>query len=72
MSRQRRTFTPAFKHEAASLVLDQGYSCPEAAQSLDVGETTLRRWVAQFQLERGGITPSESAQPHQRAVQPKP
>ena len=29
MSRQRRTFTPAFKRDAASLVLDQGHSCPE-------------------------------------------
>jgi len=56
MSRQRRTFTPQFKHEAASLVLDQGYSCPEAAKFLDVGETALRRWV-----ERGGITPTAKA-----------
>jgi transposase-like protein len=31
MSRQRRTFTPEFKREAASLVLDQGYSDIEAA-----------------------------------------
>ncbi len=61
MSRQRRTFTPAFKREAASLVLDQGYSCPEAAKSLDVGETALRRWVAQLQLERGGVTPTAKA-----------
>lgn len=39
MSRQRRTFIPTFKREAASLVLDQGYSCPETARSLDVGES---------------------------------
>ncbi|WWZ10610.1 transposase [Pseudomonas chlororaphis] len=26
MTKQRRTFTPEFKREAASLVLDQGYS----------------------------------------------
>ncbi len=61
MSRQRRTFTPEFKREAASLVLDQGYSCPEAAKSLDVGETALRRWVNQLQLERSGITPTAKA-----------
>nr|WP_258230417.1 transposase [Pseudomonas protegens] len=59
--RQRRTFTPAFKREAASLVLDQGYSCPEAARSLDVGESLLRRWVAQLQLEREGVTPTAKA-----------
>ncbi|OLO01002.1 hypothetical protein BS650_09740 [Aeromonas hydrophila] len=27
------------------MVLDQGYSVPEAGRSLDVGETVLRRWV---------------------------
>ncbi|WP_155951563.1 MULTISPECIES: IS3 family transposase [unclassified Pseudomonas] len=70
MSRQRRTFTPSFKREAASLVLDQGYSCPEAARSLDVGESLLRRWVAQLQLERGGVTPTAKAlTPEQQTIQ---
>ncbi|WP_017905443.1 transposase, partial [Pseudomonas asplenii] len=70
MSRQRRTFTPTFKREAASLVLDQGYSCPEAARSLDVGESLLRRWVAQLQLERGGVTPTAKAlTPEQQTIQ---
>lgn len=70
MSRQRRTFTPTFKREAASLVLDQSYSCPEAAKSLDVGESVLRRWVAQLQLERGGTTPAAKAlTPEQQTIQ---
>lgn len=30
MTKQRRSFTPEFKREAAALVLDQGYSCIEA------------------------------------------
>ncbi|MGY8809380.1 MAG: transposase, partial [Pseudomonadales bacterium] len=30
MTRKRRTFSPEFKQEAASLVLDQGYSIPQA------------------------------------------
>ena len=30
MSRQRRTFSTEFKHEAATLVLDQGYTVVEA------------------------------------------
>ena len=37
MTRLRRSFTAEFKLEAASLVLDQGYSVPEASRSLDVG-----------------------------------
>ncbi|CAK2895813.1 transposase [Vibrio crassostreae] len=39
---QRRTFSTEFKIDAASLVLDQGYSIPEAANSMGVGETALR------------------------------
>ncbi|RMR08456.1 hypothetical protein ALP93_200171 [Pseudomonas syringae pv. helianthi] len=48
MSRQRRTFTPEFKREAASLVLDQGCSHADAAQSLGLVESALRWWVNQL------------------------
>lgn len=61
MKKQRRSFPIEFKHEAACLVLDQGYSVPEASRSLDVGETALRRWVDQLKLERGGETPKSKA-----------
>lgn len=61
MAKQRRTFSTEFKHEAASLVLDQGYSFTEACKSLGVGETAIRRWVDQLQVERGGITPKAKA-----------
>ncbi len=47
MARKRRTFSPEFKQDAASLVLDQGYSYPQACTSLGVGESALRRWVHQ-------------------------
>ena len=70
MKRQRRSFSTEFKHEAARLVLDQGYSVPEACRSLDVGETALRRWVDQLKLERGGETPrSKALTPDQRRIQ---
>lgn len=32
MTRKRRTFTREFKLEAAALVLDEGYSVPEACR----------------------------------------
>ncbi|NOH25227.1 IS3 family transposase [Vibrio europaeus] len=68
--RQRRTFSSEFKMEAASLVLDQEYSIPEAARSMDVGETALRRWVEQLRLERGGSTPmSKALTPEQQKIQ---
>ncbi|WP_417535158.1 IS3 family transposase [Methylophaga sp.] len=61
MTKQRRSFTPEFKLEAASLVVDQNYSVPEACQALGVGESALRRWVKQLQAERGGHTPASKA-----------
>ncbi|SNX48996.1 Transposase [Vibrio thalassae] len=56
--RQRRTFSSEFKVDGASLVLDKGYSISEAARSLDIGDTALRRWVDQLKIERGGETPT--------------
>lgn len=68
--RQRRTFSAEFKMDAASLVLDQGYSVPEAARSMNVGETALRRWVDQLKIERGGTTPTAKAlTPEQQKIQ---
>jgi transposase len=61
MRRQRRSFSPEFKHDAASLVLDQGYSMAEAGRAVDVHENTLRKWVQQLESERGGNTPKSKA-----------
>ncbi|WP_134063887.1 IS3 family transposase [Pseudomonas sp. JV241A] len=70
MTKQRRSFTPEFKREAASLVLDQGYSHIEAARSLGLVESALRRWVNQLQEERNGVTPTSKAlTPEQQKIQ---
>lgn len=70
MTKQRRSFTPEFKCEAASLVLDQGYSITEACRSLGLVESALRRWVNQLQAERNGVTPSSKAlTPEQQKIQ---
>ena len=70
MTKQRRSFTPEFKREAASLVLDQGYSHIEAARSLGLVESALRRWVKQLQEERAGVTPkSKALPPEQQKIQ---
>ncbi|WP_421239486.1 IS3 family transposase [Aeromonas enteropelogenes] len=70
MTRLRRSFTAEFKLDAASLVLDQGYSVPEASRSLDVGDTVLRRWVQQLQSERSGTTPiGKALTPEQQKIQ---
>lgn len=70
MKRQRRTFSVEFKHEAAALVLDEGYSISEASRSLDVSENVLRRWVHQLDAERKGETPgSKALTPEQQRIQ---
>ena len=70
MKRQRRIFSTEFKHEAASLVLDQRYTYRQACESLDLTETALRRWVDQLRAERGGETPkSKALTPEQGRIQ---
>lgn len=70
MIKPRRVFSTEFKHEAASLVIDQGYTVPEASRSVNVGETALRRWVKQLAHERGGYTPqSKALTPEQQRIQ---
>lgn len=70
MTKQRRTFSPEFKREAADLVLKQNYSFTEASRSLSVGESALRRWADQLQKERTGVTPqSKALTPEQQKIQ---
>ena len=59
--RDRRFFSKEFKREAGSLILDQGYSVPEACKAMDVGRTAINRWVQQLQDERSGVTPKTKA-----------
>ena len=70
MTNARRSFSTEFKHDTACLVLDQGYSITDAARSVGVGNTALRRWVDQLKIERGGTTPTSKAlTPEQRRIQ---
>ncbi|HCW0631273.1 TPA: IS3 family transposase [Pseudomonas aeruginosa] len=70
MSKQRRTFSAEFKREAATLVLDQGYSHVDACRSLGVVDSVLRRWVKQLEAERRGVTPkSKVLTPEQQKIQ---
>ncbi|WP_404416181.1 IS3 family transposase [Marinospirillum sp.] len=61
MTMKRRSFSPEFKQEAASLVLDQDYTFAQASRSLGIGESALRRWVQQLTEEREGVTPKGKA-----------
>jgi transposase len=69
MTKQRRTLTSELKPEARPL-LDQGQIHTEAARSLGLVESALRRWVNQLQQERGGVTPTSRAlTPEQQKIQ---
>lgn len=58
---KRRSYSVEFKREAAELVLDQGYSVPQACQAMNVGPTAMRRWVHQLRQEREGLVPGGAA-----------
>ncbi|AIY41183.1 Mobile element protein [Collimonas arenae] len=70
MSKQRGTFSPEFKQQAANLVADKNYRHIEASRSVGVAESVLRRWGQQLQQERQGITPQSKAMtPDQQRIQ---
>lgn len=54
MSKQRRQFDAAYKLEVAKMVKDQGMSVTQVSQSLNLGETAVRRWVRQYEAELAG------------------
>ncbi len=58
--RTRRLFSAEFKLESAQLVLDQNYSIVEAAQAMNVGKSTMDKWVRQLREERQGKQPKAS------------
>ncbi len=69
MKRKRRTFTAEFKLESAQLVVDQNYSVREAAEAMNVGKSTMDRWVQQLKQERSGTTSNASPlTPEQRKI----
>jgi transposase len=59
--RQRRAFSPEFRLEAAQLVVNKGYTVREAAEAMNVGHSSMDRWVAQLRKERNGETPTGTA-----------
>ena len=59
--RRRRTFTPEFKLEAAQLVVQQNYSVREAANAMNVGKSSMDKWVRQLRNELNGTATHPTA-----------
>ena len=65
MNQTRNVFTTEFKHECVRLIVDQGYGVVQAAKAMNVGLSTLQRWLRQYRQELQGVTP------HARAITPE-
>lgn len=60
--RARRTFSPEFKAEVVELCRTSGRSVAAVCRELDLGETAVRRWLAQAEIDAGrrdGLTTGE-------------
>jgi transposase len=60
--RPRRSFTEQYKAEVVDLCRHGGKSMAEIARDLDLTESSVRRWVAQAEIDAGhreGLTSSE-------------
>jgi transposase len=49
----RKKYPKEFKLDAVSLVLDQGYTTTEAANSLEINRSVLGRWIKEFESNDG-------------------
>ena len=63
----RKKYSKAYKLDAVSLVLDQSYTVMEAAKSLEINRSVLRRWIREFESDdghafrgNGKLTPEQS------------
>ncbi|UKE63129.1 transposase [Xanthomonas translucens pv. poae] len=67
-SRQRRNFDIAFNLQLVQMIRDQGLSAGQVCRDLDLVDSVVRRWLAQYQAEQAGkpvqgrpLTPSSNA-----------
>ena len=54
MIKKRRSFDEEFKLQVVKMIKDEGLSVGQVCRDLDLGETAVRRWLAQFEAELSG------------------
>ncbi|WP_081666823.1 transposase [Laribacter hongkongensis] len=54
ITRQRRTFDVEFKLQVV-MIKEQGLRISQVCRDLDIGETAVRRWIAQYEAEQQGL-----------------
>lgn len=53
-NKQRRTFNAEFKLHVVQMIRDQGLSVGDVCRDMKIGETAVRRWMAQVNEEAAG------------------
>lgn len=56
-----KKFTAEFKLECVELITVQGYPVKQAADAMNVGYSSLQKWLRQYREEQRGITPKTTA-----------
>jgi transposase len=64
--RKRRKFSDEYKAETVRLIQRSGKSIGQMALELGIGETALRRWVEQAEIEAGRVDSPASNRPHRK------
>lgn len=54
MTKQRKKFDTGLKLEVVRMIKEQGLSVQCVSQSMDIGQTAIRRWLTQYQAEQNG------------------
>ena len=54
MPRQRKNFDTSLKLEVVRRIKEQGLSVQHVSQSMDIGQTAIRRWLTQYDAEQCG------------------
>ena len=60
MTKQRRTFDADFKLQVVKMIKEQGQCISQVCRDLDIGETAVRRWIAQYEAEQQRIRALEA------------
>jgi transposase len=53
MGKKRRSFSREFRLEAVKLVKESGVKIAQASRDLGICETSLRRWIQQYETDHG-------------------
>lgn len=54
MAKQRKTFDTSLKLEVVRMIKAQGLSVQNVSETMSIGQTAIRRWVAQYGAEQNG------------------